>query len=259
MLSPTRIRLHRWNTLAVYLCVLQNTSILSVSNLVPVKRVNYLIDAFHKAFSGDNMVILEIAGQGSEYASLQAQIEHLNMEKQIVLLGQLSRDAVAMKMKESDAFVMASKSETFGIVYAEAMACGNPTIGTLNGGSNELLSENGSFSIPVTDDISALTNALLFVRNNIKMYNRKEISKRIIEHYSQEAVMTRLEELYYGPVILLRDLRPLRSGTTHLSSRNKNKKSGTNRHRILCLLVPDYLYIVAFVLYQLLQFIVCSL
>lgn len=51
----------------------------------------------------------------------------------------------------ADIFVMASQTETFGLVYAEAMACGLPVIGTDVGGIPEII-ENGSSGYLVSAD-----------------------------------------------------------------------------------------------------------
>jgi glycosyltransferase involved in cell wall biosynthesis len=49
------------------------------------------------------------------------------------------RKDIAVFYKAVDAFVMASKAETFGMVTIEAMACGTPVIGSNAGGTPELL------------------------------------------------------------------------------------------------------------------------
>jgi glycosyltransferase involved in cell wall biosynthesis len=49
------------------------------------------------------------------------------------------RKDIAVFYKAIDAFVMASKAETFGMVTIEAMACGTPVIGSNAGGTPELL------------------------------------------------------------------------------------------------------------------------
>lgn len=49
------------------------------------------------------------------------------------------RKDIAAFYKAIDAFVMASKAETFGMVTIEAMACGTPVIGSNAGGTPELL------------------------------------------------------------------------------------------------------------------------
>ncbi len=49
------------------------------------------------------------------------------------------RNDIQTFYKAIDAFVMASKAETFGMVTIEAMACGTPVIGSNAGGTPELL------------------------------------------------------------------------------------------------------------------------
>ena len=49
------------------------------------------------------------------------------------------RKDIAVFYKSVDAFVMASKAESIGMVTIEAMACGTPVIGSNAGGTPELL------------------------------------------------------------------------------------------------------------------------
>ena len=61
--------------------------------------------------------------------------------------------------KSIDAFVMASKAETFGMVTIEAMACGTPVIGSNAGGTPELLhyGKLGYLFEPLSSEDLALT------------------------------------------------------------------------------------------------------
>jgi len=60
----------------------------------------------------------------------------------------------------SDLFILASKSETLGQVYIEAMACGIPVIGTNVGGTPEIITDNyNGFLIPPNDS-SALSQKI---------------------------------------------------------------------------------------------------
>ena len=76
--------------------------------------MNDLIAAFANAFK-DQDVILRIGGDGSMKENLQSQINELGMEKQITLLGALSRKQVAEEMKNCHAFALPSEHETFGV------------------------------------------------------------------------------------------------------------------------------------------------
>ena len=51
------------------------------------------------------------------------------------------------ELQKSNAFVLASDYETFGVVYIEAMACGNPVIGTRNGGADDIINDACGFLV----------------------------------------------------------------------------------------------------------------
>jgi glycosyltransferase involved in cell wall biosynthesis len=74
------------------------------------------------------------------------------------------RKDIAVFYKAIDAFVMASKAETFGMVTIEAMACGTPVIGSNAGGTPELLQfgKLGYLFEPLSaTDLAAKIEALL--------------------------------------------------------------------------------------------------
>lgn len=62
-------------------------------------------------------------------------------------------------MLEADAFVSASRHETFGIVLAEAIAAEVPTIATATGGARFVLDGTGATLVPV-GDAPALAEAM---------------------------------------------------------------------------------------------------
>lgn len=71
------------------------------------------------------------------YQELLDYISHNKLEKTVFI--RPFRKDVRTFYAAIDGFVMASKSETFGMVTLEAMACGVPIIGSRAGGTTELL------------------------------------------------------------------------------------------------------------------------
>jgi len=99
--------------------------ILSVGRLVYYKGFKYLI----RALAGSNYQLL-IIGEGSERKRLDKEIKKSGSEKQITIIPPVA-DLIPYYLS-SDLFVLPScaASEAYGIVQAEAMACGRPIINT---------------------------------------------------------------------------------------------------------------------------------
>ena len=81
--------------------------------------------------------------------------------------------------------------EPFGIVMAEAMACGTPVLGLSRGAVPEVV-ENGVSGF-VGDDINALVMAV----DRLPQVDRRACRDRVEKFYSDQAVVGAYEQLYY--------------------------------------------------------------
>ena len=106
----------------------------SLGNLIRRKGFDLLIDAFSEEFINDENVKLVIAGDGHEYFSLKERVGRYHQEGKILLVGHIDRADSLKYYQSCDCFVLSSRSETFGLVYREAMAVGIPIISTNHGG-----------------------------------------------------------------------------------------------------------------------------
>ena len=107
---------------------------LTVSRLEAYKRVDLLAEAF--ARRPDRRLV--IIGDGPEMRRLRARAP-ANVE----LRGRLSSDEVRSHMQRARAFLFAG-IEDFGIVMAEAQACGTPLIAFGEGGAAEIVRADGA-------------------------------------------------------------------------------------------------------------------
>lgn len=166
---------------------------ISIGNLVGGKGFDLLINAF-EIFKGKD-VLLHIVGEGECRGELEELILKKGLERQIILLGYKPRNEISELLNNSDAFVLASRSETFGVVYIEAMLAGLPVIGTLCGGPEDFIDIDNGIMVPV-NNIEKLSDALLFVQENICLYDKWKISKQCKAKYSPNVIANRLMCIY---------------------------------------------------------------
>lgn len=110
---------------------------LTVSRLVPYKRIDLIVSAF--AHLPDKRLV--VVGDGPQMNAIKAKATQ-NVE----LLGFQSNDTVRTLMENAKAFVFAAE-EDFGIVPVEAQACGTPVLAYGRGGALETVvpGETGMF------------------------------------------------------------------------------------------------------------------
>lgn len=101
---------------------------LSVSALVPYKRLDIAVDAFTR--SGRTLIVV---GEGAEYRRLRARAG-----RNVTFTGWISDREVADLMARCRAFVHTAE-EDFGIALVEAQAAGAPVIAYGVGGSREIV------------------------------------------------------------------------------------------------------------------------
>jgi glycosyltransferase involved in cell wall biosynthesis len=93
----------------------------------------------------------------------------------------------------SNTFVLPSKSETFGVVYIEALLCGLPVIATSCGGPEDFVNDKNGLLIPV-DNKEELINALKMIKKND--YDKKLISENCRQKFAPEIIANRITKLY---------------------------------------------------------------
>lgn len=100
---------------------------LTVSRLVPYKRVDLIVEAFSR-MSGRRLIVI---GDGPEMMRVRAKAA-----SNVTILGYQPSDVVRDCMQRAKAFVFAAE-EDFGIAPVEAQACGTPVIAYGRGGTTE--------------------------------------------------------------------------------------------------------------------------
>ncbi|MFQ7742975.1 MAG: glycosyltransferase [Odoribacter splanchnicus] len=166
---------------------------ISIGNLIEGKGFDLLIKAF-KIFK-DRPIRLLIIGEGEQRAFLNTLIADLGLEKQVVLLGLKSRQEISAYLNGSDVFILASRGETFGVVYIEALLAGLPVIATKCGGPEDFVNDTNGLLIEC-EDVKGLEDALLRMYEKIDDYDGNKISSDCLQRFSPHAVASALMTVY---------------------------------------------------------------
>lgn len=102
-------------------------TIICVARLVPIKNIDNLLYAWKLIENSESEYKLNIIGDGPLYEPLNKLASTLNL-KSVAFLGSISNNDLPLHLYNADAFILASYSESWGLVVNEAMAAGLPVL-----------------------------------------------------------------------------------------------------------------------------------
>ncbi len=135
--------------------------VLFLSRIHPKKGCDLLIEAFAKVAAKDPGLDLVMAGPDSVgwVKKLQDLAAARGVADRIHWTGMLTGDLKWGAFHAASAFVLPSHQENFGIVVAEAMACGKPVLTTLKVNTWREVQDAGA-GLVVNDDLDGVTQLL---------------------------------------------------------------------------------------------------
>lgn len=133
-------------------------------------------------------------GEGKNKGEMQKLASALHITNDVNFKGNVSREEVDEELKNSDLFLLVSRTEGLPRALIEAMAMGLPCIGTQVGGIPELL--NKQMLIRAGDSL-ALANKIEFLLTHIDMAN-KEANRNyeFAKNYYDSVLQQRRESFY---------------------------------------------------------------
>lgn len=102
--------------------------LLLVSRLTAEKNVFFLAEAMALILAEHPDTVFVVAGQGKEKERMRALFKREGVLRRVIFSGVLGRKDIAGIFSLADIFVYASKSETQGLIIAEAMYAGLPVV-----------------------------------------------------------------------------------------------------------------------------------
>ena len=165
---------------------------LAVGSLIQRKGYDVLIEAFAQLDNAERLIII---GSGPENQRLHTQAEQLGIADRVQFTGMLDKQAILSLMNESNAFVLPSRGETFGVAYIEAMAMGLPVIATPCGGPEHFVNSDNGLLVDM-DNVEQLTEAMSQIEATIDKYQPETIRAYVQERFSAKAIAGQLIEIF---------------------------------------------------------------
>lgn len=170
--------------------------VLTVGRLVYYKGIEYLIRAMENTKGH-----LLIVGEGPLREDLEREVGMINVGKQVTFLGNVSNEDLVNYYHAMEVFALPSilRSEAFGIVQLEAMACGKPVVNTQLASGVPFVSRHGETGLTVAPrDPIALADAInrLLTNRALKAAYGKAAQSRVEREFSEEIMSRRIFQLY---------------------------------------------------------------
>jgi glycosyltransferase involved in cell wall biosynthesis len=159
------------------------------------KGIDHLLKAISLWHPLPDEVEFWIGGGGPLLGKYQAMADALGISDRVKWLGQVSRSSASKLFGRCHAFVLPSRHETFGVVYAEAIACGKPVIATRCGGPEFIVNEGNGLLVDV-GDVHSLAETMKTMHACWHRYDPANIRRDFESRFSRAAVVNRLRSLY---------------------------------------------------------------
>lgn len=170
--------------------------LLCVAMLEQKKGIDVLLESLARLKKFGRGVRLQVIGDGSERSALETLTNQLGLRRFVTFTGLASRRQVRAAMWNTKAFVLPSRVETFGLVLAEALACGIPVVATRCGGPESFLRMPFGRVVP-PDDVDALAEAIAGVLSASQLSSSKEGRDYAVTEFGPSAFRARIENIYH--------------------------------------------------------------
>ena len=138
-------------------------------------------------------------GEGRDLAYCQQHAQALGISDLVVWCGRRLRPDIVAMFQDADAFVLPSHYESFGMVYAEAIACAKPVIATRCGGGEYIVNETNGMLVDV-GDIAALAAALRRMIDHGDAFSVERIRADFMARFSKRAVLSLLKKAFESAI-----------------------------------------------------------
>ena len=181
-------------------CNSKSNVILCVGAIAPRKGHIYTVEMFNRLRAKGIDTKLRIIGSLADkayYELLQQKIAASPYASDISLEANLPREELLKAYADAKLFVLYSREESQGIVFAEAMATGLPVVATKIGGIPYVVADGKSGLLCPYGDVDSMTEMTAqLMTDKTKWMEYSNEARVIAQNYSWKDIAERIVELY---------------------------------------------------------------
>ena len=181
-------------------CNSKSNVILCVGAIAPRKGHFYTVEMFNRLRAKGIDTKLRIIGSLADkayYELLQQKIAASPYASDISLEANLPREELLKAYADAKLFVLYSREESQGIVFAEAMATGLPVVATKIGGIPYVVADGKSGLLCPYGDVDSMTEMTAqLMTDKTKWMEYSNEARVIAQNYSWKDIAERIVELY---------------------------------------------------------------
>ena len=167
----------------------------AAGNLIFLKGFDVLVKAFSKVTAIYPFVNMTIYGDGPLKNNLQSLVNDLGIENNVNFYGKYQKEDLKQLWCDANAFVLASRGETFGVVYIEAMLLGLPVIATRCGGPENFVYDKVGYIVD-KDNVDQLADSMVKMIENREDFNNDDIRRYALNNFSPNKIANKLTHVF---------------------------------------------------------------
>jgi 1,2-diacylglycerol 3-alpha-glucosyltransferase len=172
----------------------QEKILLYIGRISQEKNIEEIINAMPEYMKKRELVKFVIVGSGPALDKLESLVKQMGLEDRFVFTGSQPWDTIGLFYQLGDVFVSASKSETQGLTYIEAMASGLPIVAREDKCLEDILEVgNNGYSFTGTQGLYEGLDQILFLDQSTN-YSQNALNK--VKKYSTQEFAYQVEKVY---------------------------------------------------------------
>jgi glycosyltransferase involved in cell wall biosynthesis len=139
----------------------------TIARLDPIKNHIMMLKAFRQVIDAGIAAKLVIVGDGEERQNIEALIQQLDLNAQVILTGYEPKPSALLAMM--DIYLLSSLSEGTSMTLLEAMSLGKPCVVTDAGGNPEIITHQLNGLVTPNDDATKFAEGITKLANDTEL------------------------------------------------------------------------------------------